>query len=169
MTNNFEFETDLAAKTIHIAREFNAPIEKVWKAWTEPALLEKWVVLRHWTAETKIMDFKVGGTWVYAMISPEGQRHYVYAKFTAIENYKVISTLGMFCDGQGNPILDGPKSYRDTKFSSIDGSKSAIDMVITFEEESTLKMFVDGGFKEGIAMTLELLDELLESSEVTLS
>jgi hypothetical protein len=32
MTNNFFFEPDLAAKKIHVVREFNAPVEKVWKA-----------------------------------------------------------------------------------------------------------------------------------------
>lgn len=166
MTNNFIFEADLDAKTIHITREFNASVEKVWRAWTEPALLEKWVVLKHWTAETKILDFAVGGEWIYAMISPEGQKHYVYAKFTAIDDYKAISTMGMFCDGEGNPVLEGPKSYRDTKFSSLEGNRSKIDMLITFEEESTLKMFVEGGFKEGIAITLDLLDDLLLSENI---
>lgn len=161
MTNNFVFETDLAAKKIRVAREFNAPIEKVWKAWTDPELLEKWIVLKHWTAETKLMDFTVGGVWLYAMVSPEGQKHWVYAQFTAIETGKAISSTGMFCDGDGNPVLDGPKSYRDTTFSSIDDNKTKIDMVITFEEESTIRMFVEGGFKDGISMTLTMLDELL--------
>jgi uncharacterized protein YndB with AHSA1/START domain len=161
MTNKFEFETDLVAKTIHVAREFNAPIEKVWRAWTEPALLEKWTVLKHWTAETRTMDFRVGGVWLYAMVSPEGQKHWVYAKFTAIDPVRSISTMGMFCDAEANPIVDGPKSYRDTTFSSIEGNRTKIDMVITFEEESTIQMFVEGGFKEGISTTLTMLDELL--------
>ena len=86
MTNNFVFEADLAAKKIYITREFNAPIEKVWKAWTEPALLEKWIAPKPWTAESKTLDFTVGGIWLYAMVSPEGQKHWVYAEFTAIEN-----------------------------------------------------------------------------------
>ncbi|HWK06587.1 MAG TPA: SRPBCC domain-containing protein [Puia sp.] len=163
MTNNFVFETDLAAKKIHVAREFNAPIEKVWKAFTDPDLLEKWIAPKPWRAETKIWDFTVGGISLYAMVSPEGQKHWVYAKFTAIENGSAISSTGMFCDGDGNPVLDGPKSYRDTKFSSIDGNKTKVDMVITFEEESTIKMFVEGGFKEGTIMTHNNLDELLAS------
>lgn len=161
MTNNFVFETDLGAKTIHITREFNAPVEKVWRAWTEPALLEKWVVLKHWTAETRTMDFTVGGVWLYAMISPEGQKHWVYAQFTAIETGKAIATTGMFCDADGNPVLDGPKSYRHTTFSAVEENRTKLEMLITFEEESTIKMFVEGGFKAGIAMTLELLDDLL--------
>lgn len=161
MTTNFVFETDRAAKKIHVVREFNAPIEKVWRAWTEPKLLEKWIVLKHWTAVTKIMDFTVGGIWLYAMVSPEGQQHWVYAQFTAIETGRAISTIGRFTDADGNPVLEGPKSYRDTTFSSIDGNRTKVDMVIRFEEDSTLNLFVEGGFKEGIAMTLSLLDELL--------
>jgi uncharacterized protein YndB with AHSA1/START domain len=163
MTNNFVFETDLAAKTIYVAREFNAPIEKVWKAWTDPEVLEKWIAPKPWTAVNKIWDFTVGGIWLYAMVGTEGQKHWVYAKFTAIENGRAISSIGMFCDGDGNPLTAAPKSYRDAKFSSIDGNKTKVDMVIAFEEESTIKMFVEGGFEEGTTMTLNQLDEFLAS------
>ena len=163
MTNNFVFETDLAAKTIHIAREFNAPIEKVWKAFTDADLLEKWIAPKPWTAETKTWDFTVGGIWLYAMVGTEGQKHWVYTEFTAIENGSAISQTGMFCDADGNPVTAAPKSYGVTKFSSIDGNKTKVDMVKIFEEESTIKMFVQGGFKEGTAMTFTQLDELLAS------
>ncbi|HEY4327998.1 MAG TPA: SRPBCC domain-containing protein [Mucilaginibacter sp.] len=161
MTNTFVFETELAAKKIHITREFNAPIEKVWRAWTEPALIEKWIAPKPWTAETKTWDFTVGGVWLYAMVSPEGQKRWVYAEFTAIENGSAFSQIGMFCDGDGNPVTDAPKSYRDTKFISLDGNRSKVDSVITFEDESTIKMFAEGGFKEGTTMTFNQLDELL--------
>ena len=163
MTNNFVFESDLDAKTIHIVREFNAPIEKVWKAFTDPDVLEKWIAPKPWTAETKIWDFTVGGISLYAMVSPEGQKHWVYAEFTAIENGSAISTTGMFCDGEGNPVTDGPKSSRDTKFSSIEGNRTKVDSVITFDDEATIKWFVEGGFKEGTTMTFIQLDELLAS------
>jgi uncharacterized protein YndB with AHSA1/START domain len=163
MSNNFVFEPDLAAKKIHISREFNAPIEKVWKAHTDPNLLDKWVGPKPWTAVTKTWDFTVGGIWLYAMVSPEGQKQWVYAEFTAIENGSAFSSIGRFCDGDGNPVLSGSKSYRDTKFSSIDGNRTKVDMVITFEEEATIKMFVEMGFKEGTTMSLNQLDELLAS------
>lgn len=163
MTNNFVFETDLSAKKIHISREFNAPIEKVWRAWTEPDLIEKWIAPKPWTAETKTWNFTVGGIWLYAMVGTEGQRYWVYAEFTAIENGRAISTTGMLSDGEGNPVAEGPKSYRDTKFLSIDGNRSKVDSVITFEEESTIKMFVDGGFKEGTTASFNNLEELLAS------
>jgi uncharacterized protein YndB with AHSA1/START domain len=161
MTNNFVFDPDLAAKTIRVAREFNAPIEKVWKAFTDPGLLAKWTAPKPWTAQFKVYDFTVGGISLYAMASPEGHIHWVYDEFTAIENGSVISTMGMHCDGDGNPVLDGPKSYKDTTFSSIDGNRTKVDTVLTFEDEATIKWFVEGGFKEGTTITFDQLDELL--------
>jgi uncharacterized protein YndB with AHSA1/START domain len=163
MPNDFEFEADLAAKKIHVVREFNAPVEKVWKAWTDPDLLEKWIAPKPWTAETKIWSFTVGGVWLYAMVGTEGQRHWVYAEFTAIEDGRAFSTTGMFCDADGNPDAGKPKSYRDTKFSSIAGNRAKVESVITFDDESTIKWFVEGGFKEGTTMSLAQLDELLAS------
>lgn len=166
MRNNFVFEPDLAAKKIYIAREFNAPIEKVWRAFTDAALLDKWVGPKPWTAVTKTMDFSIGGIWLYAMVSPEGQKQWVYAKFTAIENGSLFSSMGLFCDGEGKPLIDGPKSYRDTKFSSVDGNRTKVEMVITFEEEATIKMFVEMGFREGTAMSLNQLDEVLAANKL---
>jgi hypothetical protein len=95
------------------------------------------------------------------MVGTDGQKFWVYAIFTAIENGSAISTTGMFCDGDGNPVAGGPKSYRDTKFLSIDGNRSKVASVITFEEESTIKMFMDGGFKQGTGASFSNLDELL--------
>ena len=110
MTNNFVFEADLAAKKIHMTREFNAPIEKVWKAFTDRDLLEKWIAPKPFTARIKVWDFTIGGKSLYVMVSPEGGQHWVYAEFTAIENGSAIATTGMFCDGDGNPVIDGTKN-----------------------------------------------------------
>ena len=163
MINNFIFEPDLAAKKIRIVREFNAPVEKVWRAFTEPGLVEKWIAPKPWKVEIKVSDFKIGGVRLYAMVSPEGQKHWVYDEYTAIEIGSVISSTGMFCDEEGTPNPDGPKSYVNTKFSSIEGNRTKVESVITFDDEATIQWFVEGGFKEGTAMTYDQLDELLAS------
>jgi uncharacterized protein YndB with AHSA1/START domain len=163
MTNDFVFEADVAAKKIRMVREFNAPIEKVWRAYTEPELLKKWIAPKPWTIEDQTWDFTVGGVSKYAMVGPEGQRHWMYDEFTAIENGSAISSAGVFCDGEGNPNLDGPKSYIATKFSAIEGDRTKVESVLTFEDEATIKWFVEGGAKEGTAMTYGQLDELLAS------
>ncbi len=164
MTNNFVFETDLAAKTIHISREFNAPVEKVWRAWTHADLLEKWIAPKPWTAETKIMNFTVGGVWLYAMVSPEGQKHWTHVEFTAIESGVSFSSTGSFSDENGSTPANRPKSYRITTFSSIENNRTRLDSEISFTDEATIKMFVEMGFKEGTIASLGNLDELLASA-----
>jgi len=165
MTNNFVFETDLAAKTIHVVREFNAPIEKVWKAWTEAHLLEKWLAPKPMTIVTKIMDFTVGGLWLYTMVDPDCQKHWwTRMEFTAIEHGCAFSSTGAFADEDGNTAPDGPRTYRVTKFSTIEGNRTAVDMVITFTHEDTIKMFANGGFESGTAMGFNNLDGLLAAN-----
>ena len=36
------YKKDLDNKKIYVTREFDAPVEKVWRAWTEPGLLDQW-------------------------------------------------------------------------------------------------------------------------------
>lgn len=149
MTNNFVFETDLAAKKFHVVREFNAPIEKVWKVWTDADLLEKWWGSKPWVAVTESMDFTVGGVWLYAMVGPEGQKHESQAKFTAIENGSRFAA-------------DTGVGHWDNKFVAV-GDKTKVVIDISFDDEATVKMMVEMGFESGTAMSLNQLDELLAS------
>lgn len=163
MTNNFVFETDLAAKKIHVVREFNAPIEKVWKAWTDPDLLEKWWGPKPWVAVTKSMNFTVGGVWLYAMVGPEGQKHWSNAKFTAIENGSRFAADTVFSDENGTVAPGAPVGHWDNKFVVIGNNKTKVVVDVSFDDESTIKMMVEMGFEGGFTMGLNQLDELLAS------
>ncbi len=59
-------------KTITIERIFNAPVEKVWKAWTTPEMVKKWWGPKDFTAPSIKIDFREGGKYVYDMRGPKG-------------------------------------------------------------------------------------------------
>ena len=160
MTNNFVFEKDLAAKKIHVVREFNAPVEKVWSAWTDPAILEKWWGPKTWVAKTKSMDFTVGGAWLYFMLGPEGQEHWSHVKFTAIEDGRRFATDCVFSDENGAVAPVAPVWHWDNKFVAV-GDKTKVVVDINFNDESTIKMMVEMGFVGGFTMGLNQLEELL--------
>ena len=65
---SFNFEVNKENKTIAIQREFDADPQLVWSAWTTAELLDQWWGPRPWRAETKKMDFREGGHWLYAMV-----------------------------------------------------------------------------------------------------
>lgn len=60
------------SKAIVITREFNAPRERVWKAWTEPELVQRWYGPEGFTAPSIKIDLRVGGKYIWAMRGPAG-------------------------------------------------------------------------------------------------
>lgn len=163
MTNSFVFETDAVNKKVYISREFNAPIEKVWKAWTDPEILDKWWSPKPMKAETKVMDLRVGGNWQFAMVTPEGQKHWIYAEFTAVEEGKSYTSTAWMGDSEGNPVTSGPKWHRDTKFTSIEGNRTRVNIEVTYEDVATFERMANSFFKQGTEIGYNQLDELLAS------
>lgn len=163
MTNSFVFETDVANKKVYIAREFNAPVEKIWRAWTDPEILDKWWSPRPMKSQTKVLDLRVGGTWQFAMISPEGEKHWIYAEFTAIEEGRSYASTAWMGDADGNPITSGPKWHRDTHFTAIEGNRTRVNIEVSYEDEATFERMASGFFKQGTEIGYNQLDELLAS------
>jgi len=161
MENNSktEFVTDLQNKKVTITREFDAPLENVWRAWTEKDLLDQWWAPKPYCAKTKFMDFKVGGRRFYAMVSPEGQESWSIQKYTSISpktNFKMYNT---FADKDENPQLPG--SDWDINFSEENGT-TKVCIIIINESLDRMKKMIEMGFEPGFTAVLENLDELLQ-------
>ena len=56
-----------------LTRLIDAPREKVFRCWTDPALLKQWFAPLPWTISHVEMDLHPGGTSLIVMKSPEGQ------------------------------------------------------------------------------------------------
>jgi uncharacterized protein YndB with AHSA1/START domain len=56
-----------------LTRVIDAPREKLFRCWTEPALLEQWFVPKPWTIAKAEVDVRPGGSSLIVMRSPEGQ------------------------------------------------------------------------------------------------
>ncbi|WP_197253391.1 SRPBCC family protein [Paenibacillus dendritiformis] len=54
-----------------ITREFDYPVELVWKAWTDPELVMKWWGPEHYTSPRCEIDLREGGKYVFCMRAPE--------------------------------------------------------------------------------------------------
>ncbi len=65
---NFDPTTDL-----RLERIVDVPLELVWKAWTEPALLKQWFCPKPWSVSDCVIDLRPGGRFATTMRSPEGQ------------------------------------------------------------------------------------------------
>jgi len=158
------FRPDMVAKKIFAERDFDAPVELVWKAWTEREILDQGWAPRPWKAVTQSMDFREGGTWLYYMQGPEGERHYCRADYQKIVPQRSYTGLDAFCDENGKINEEFPRMTWKVDFSSTKtGAK--VDVEITFASEADLNKIVEMGFKEGFSMAHNNLDELLKNKQ----
>ncbi len=159
----FDFTVDKATATIYVTREFAADLDLVWDAWTKAEILDQWMGPKPWRVQTKEMDFREGGRWLYAMISPENVARWSLAEFVEIQPKSSFTTKNSFSDENGDPINTG-FSFSLTKNSFIAGAdKTTVQIVKKMASLSELEQFIAMGYKEGIAVVLDILDEYLRT------
>ncbi len=61
------------ARTLEIERPMTAPRAAIWRAWTDPKLLELWWCPKPWTTEVVAFDMRPGGAFHALMRAPEGE------------------------------------------------------------------------------------------------
>jgi uncharacterized protein YndB with AHSA1/START domain len=156
---------DFQEKTILVSREFKAPLETVWRAFTESELLEKWWAPKPWRAETKTMNFKEGGYWLYAMVSPENQKHWGKMNFLAIDELVSYSIKDEFCDEAGIVNTELPTSNGKNSFTKTENG-TLVEFKTVYNTEEEVQKIVEMGFEQGITMTFEELALLLENGDI---
>ncbi|WP_118974945.1 SRPBCC family protein [Taibaiella koreensis] len=152
-------EKDPSGKKMVLTREFDADPATVWQAYTDRNLLDQWWAPKPWRAETKSMDFREGGHWQYAMISPEGERHWGKVIYGKIEPGVSFVANDMFCDEQGQPNPGLPAMNWTNSFNAT-ASGTRVTGTILFSNAEDMQKITEMGFQEGIAMAMNNLDEL---------
>jgi uncharacterized protein YndB with AHSA1/START domain len=153
-----EFNVDKATKMVTIVKEFDAPRDLVWDAYTKPELLDQWWAPKPFASRTKIMEFREGGRRFYAMVSPEGQERWAvqeYKSITPKTNFKFFNT---FADENENRELPG--SDWNLNFIEQNG-KTKVSISIYNESLERLERVVKTGFVEGTEAQFKNLEDLL--------
>ncbi|MFN8355845.1 MAG: SRPBCC domain-containing protein [Spirosomataceae bacterium] len=156
----FDFSVNKATNTIHVKREFNGSLPLVWKTWTTPELLDQWWGPQPCRAQTKTMDFREGGHWLYAMIIPDGAVFWSKVEYLSIQAEQSFTANDGFCDEHGIMNPDFPQNTWQNTFISK-GNKVEVDILLTFDTLADLQKTLDMGFKEGFSVGLQQLDSLL--------
>ena len=159
-TLKFDFTVDKKEKTVYITREFDAGLDLVWAAFTQADLLDQWTAPAPFKARTEYMNFKVGGKRFYAMVSPEGQEGWIIQEYKSITPKTNFKLYNAFADKDGNPAPIG--SDWDYTFSEKDGI-TTVHITIYNESLERLEKMIELGFKEGYAVSINQLDELLST------
>lgn len=161
MESNTIFNKDFDAKSIYVMKIYDAEVSRVWDYFTKSELLDQWWAPKPWKCETKTQDFKNGGTWLYAMVGPTGERHYAKVKYGEITEHRSFDGTDSFCDENGIESPDFPEIKWLFGFTGVEeGTKVTVN--IHFPSEEALTKLLGMGFEEGFKTGLTQLEEILK-------
>jgi uncharacterized protein YndB with AHSA1/START domain len=143
------------ANEIRIIRIYDAPVETVWDAWTDPDQIAQWWGPRGFTTTTHSKDLRPGGSWVYNMRGPDGTDYPNRANYLEVEKCAKL----VYDHGAND---DRPPLFRVTVlFSDIKGkTKMEMSMILpTPEAAQETRAFIK---KAGGDSTWDRLSEYLE-------
>ena len=95
-------KNNASKRTLTLTRTFNAPINLVWEAWTQPEHIAQWWGPKGMKIEVLEHDFQVGGAWKYTMEMPDGSKFITEGVYIEIEEFRKIYSTADF-----KPMTEG--------------------------------------------------------------
>jgi uncharacterized protein YndB with AHSA1/START domain len=146
-----------ADEQILITREFDAPKHLVYKAWTTPELVRRWWNAKRGEVTTCEIDLRVGGTWRYVMVTPDGMEVGFHGEFREIvPNERIVST----------EVFEGMPEAAALNTLTLDEEDGRTTLTVLVEHSS--KEHRDGHINSGMEAGMQDAMDLLEQVAVSL-
>jgi uncharacterized protein YndB with AHSA1/START domain len=151
-----------------VTRIFDAPVERVWRAWVEPEMVKGWWGPEGFTCPLARMDFRVGGASLVCMRAPKefgGQDFYNTWTYETIEPMQRFVYISRHTDKEGratDPAVLGlppglPKEVRNVNTFKATGRSTELTVVeSTFPSKELAAMS-----KSGLEQCLDKIAKLL--------
>jgi uncharacterized protein YndB with AHSA1/START domain len=139
---------------IVLTREFDAPRELVFKAFTDPELIPKWWGLRNSTTIVDTMDVRPGGAWRYISRGQNGEEYAFRGEYLEVVPPERIVQTFEFEPMPGHIVTDS------ATFEERDG-KTILTSTSTFDTKEERDGMIETGMEGGAAESYDRLEELL--------
>lgn len=144
-------------REIVVTREFDAPRELVWEAWTNPAHVVRWWGPFGFTTTSHEMDVRVGDIWRLTMHGPDGTDYPNKSRFTVVQRPERIE----YEHGGGRKGGPGHSFHVAWMFEARD-EKTLVTMRLLFATREERDLVIGSfGAVEGGKQTLARLAEHL--------
>jgi uncharacterized protein YndB with AHSA1/START domain len=141
---------------ILITREFEAPKELVYKAWTTPELVRRWWNAKRGEVTVAEIDLRVGGTWRYVMIADGGFEVGFHGEYREIvPNERLVSTEVY----EGMPDAEA----LDTLTLSESEGRTTMTILVQHASKAHRDAHIESGMEDGMQDALDLLEQVAVS------
>jgi uncharacterized protein YndB with AHSA1/START domain len=145
-----------ADEQILITREFDAPKELVYKAFTTPELVKRWWHAKRGDMTVAEIDLRVGGTWRYVMVTEDGYEAGFHGEYREIvPNERIVSTE-IF---EGMPDAEAVNTMT---LAEVDG-RTTLTILVQHANKAARDAHIESGMEAGLQDALDLLEEVAVS------
>ena len=141
---------------ILITREFDAPRELVYRAYTTPELVRRWWHAKRGEMTVCEIDLRVGGEWRYVMVAHGDMEVAFHGEYREIvPNERLVSTEVF----EGFPDAE---SLNTLTLTETDG-RTRLEILVQHENKEHRDAHVNSGMEDGLQDALDLLEEVAGS------
>ena len=144
-------------KQILIEREFDAPKELVYKAYTTPELIKRWWAGKRGEVTLAEVDLRVGGGWRYVMNASSGGFevgfHGEYREI--VPNERLVSTEVY----EGMPDAEA----LDTLTLTEENGRTTLSILVEHQTQEHRDGHIESGMEGGMQEAMDALEEVAKS------
>lgn len=155
-TNETRIIADPASLDVLITREFEAPRDLVFEAYTKPELIVQWLGPRELVMKLEKFEPHNGGSYRYIHTDPTGTDHCFHGVVHEVaDQERIIQTF----EYEGLPEK-GHVVLETTRFKELPGGRTLVTVQSVFQSHADKQGMIASGMEWGVRASHERLDEL---------
>ena len=156
---------DTDKNSVIITQKFSVKVKTLWDCYTQSEQLDQFWAPEPWKTETKQMDFREGGTWIYALTGSDGATQLARLDYFQIHPFKRFKAVDSFIEDDNSMLDATSRAIWDVSFEEI-GNETLVTEVITFANAYHLNTTLEMGFEQGVKMVMRNLEMALRGSNI---
>ena len=137
---------------ILITREFDAPRHLVYRAWTEPELVRRWWHANRGEMTVADIDLRVGGTWRFVMVTPDGFEVAFHGEYREIvPNERIVAT-------EVFEAVPDAEAVDTLTLAETDG-RTTLTILVQHASKEHRDAHIKSGMEDGLQDALDLLEQ----------
>lgn len=149
-------------REVSVTRSFNAPRSLVYRAYTEPALMQRWLTaMPGWSMPVCEMDLRVGGQYRWRWRNEDGQEFGFFGTFREIAPPSKLVHTQTYDPGNLAGVHDMGESIITVMFAENHGT-TTVTTLIDYGSKDVRDAALETGMTDGMEMSYKLLDAVLD-------
>ena len=141
---------------ILITREFDAPKQLVYRAWTTPELVKRWWSGQRGEVTIAEIDLRVGGRWRYVMVATGGFEVAFHGEYREIvPNERIVSTEVFEAMPEGEVLFI-------VTFTEVDG-RTILTLLVQCASNEDRDTIINSGMEGGMQEQMDFLEQVAMS------